>query len=252
MENDIEYTNESLPEGVTEIRSESTDQLQLDDSSQANIDKVASTEETSTNQTTTESNTTETQKDSVETLDSEIEKHDAALKALSKDLKVKGVDFNDAVKEYNEFGALSNETMANLAKAGYPKEVVESFIESRQVLENRFTEAVYKAAGGEQEYGRITEWAKNNLPEKVISSFNRAIDNNNLEAIGLMLEGIKSKMRAKQGTRNPSILGGSSNAGTSKGFTSKAEVVSAMSDKRYGRDAAYTAEVERKMFFTNF
>lgn len=58
-------------------------------------------------------------------------------------------------------------------------------------------------------------------------------------------------MTAKQGTRNPSIIGGASN-GTTKGFTSKSEVIEAMSDKRYGRDAAYTASVERKMLYTNF
>lgn len=174
------------------------------------------------------------------------------MDTLAKDLKVKGVDFNQAVKEYNEYGALSSQTMADLARAGYPKEVVETFIESRQVLENKFTNAVYDAAGGEKEYARLTQWAAQNLPSKVVNSFNRAIDSNNLEAVSLMLDGIKAKMTAKQGTRNPSIIGGATTAPSTKGFTSKAEVIEAMSDKRYGRDAAYTASVERKMLYTNF
>lgn len=246
-ETNIEYTEDSLPEGVTEIREESTEQIQIDDSSEGVLNEAP--EEA---QADVPTETHQESENSTEGLNAQIEKHTKALDALSKDLKVKGIDFNDAVNEYNEYGALSSQTMADLAKAGYPKEVVESFIESRQVLESQFTDAVYKAAGGEQEYGRIVDWAKSNLPQKVVNSFNKAIDNNNLEAIELMLEGMKAKMRFQQGTRNPSILGGATNMASNKGFGSKSEVIEAMSDKRYGRDAAYTAEVERKMFYTNF
>ena len=136
-ETTIEYTEDSLPEGVTEIRSESTEQIQIDDSSEGVLNEAP--EEAQADVAT---ETPEETENSTEGLNAQIEKHTKALDALSKDLKVKGIDFNDAVKEYNEYGALSSQTMADLAKAGYPKEVVESFIESRQVLESQFTEAV--------------------------------------------------------------------------------------------------------------
>ena len=141
-------------------------------------------------------------------LNVKIDKHTKTLDALGKDLKAKGVDFNQAIKEYNEYGALSSKTMAGLAQAGYPSEVIEGFIESRQNLESEFTNAVYNSAGGEQAYNKVIEWAQGNLSNKVLSSFNRAIDNNNLEAVTLMFEGMKAKMIAKQGTRNPTIMGG--------------------------------------------
>lgn len=248
MENQTtEYTDTPLPEGVSEIREQTTDQLSLTDG----VEGIA--QDPQGNQETTEqTEPSKAEPTTSDDLNAQIDKHTKALDSLAKDLKVKGVNFEDAVKEYNEFGALSSQTLADLNKAGYPKEVVEAFIESRQVLEERFTNAVYKAAGGEKEYARITEWAKHNLPSKVVNSFNRAIDSNNLEAISLMLSGIKAKMTAEHGTRNPSILGGATSGATSKGFSSKAEVIEAMSDKRYGRDAAYTASVERKMLYTNF
>ena len=119
-------------------------------------------------------------------LNDKIEKHTKTLDALGKDLKAKGVDFNQAIKEYNEYGALSSKTMADLAQAGYPSEVIEGFIESRQNLESEFTNAVYNSAGGEQAYNKVIEWAQGNLSPKVLNSFNRAIDNNNLEAVTLM------------------------------------------------------------------
>lgn len=179
-----------------------------------------------------------------------IDKHTKTLDALGKDLKAKGVDFNQAIKEYNEYGALSSKTMADLAQAGYPSEVIEGFIESRQNLESEFTSAVYNSAGGEQAYNKVIEWAQGNLSNKVLSSFNRAIDNNNLEAVTLMFEGMKAKMIAKQGTRNPTIMGGGVTTGGYKGFSSKQEVVEAMSDPRYGADPSYTRAIEMKMYYT--
>lgn len=183
-------------------------------------------------------------------LNVKIDKHTKTLDALGKDLKAKGVDFNQAIKEYNEYGALSSKTMADLAQAGYPSEVIEGFIESRQNLESEFTNAVYNSAGGEQAYNRVIEWAQGNLSNKVLSSFNRAIDNNNLEAVTLMFEGMKAKMIAKQGTRNPTIMGGGVTTGGYKGFSSKQEVVEAMSDPRYGADPSYTRAIEMKMYYT--
>lgn len=183
-------------------------------------------------------------------LNDKIEKHTKTLDALGKDLKAKGVDFNQAIKEYNEYGALSSKTMADLAQAGYPSEVIEGFIESRQNLESEFTNAVYNSAGGEQAYNKVIEWAQGNLSNKVLSSFNRAIDNNNLEAVTLMFEGMKAKMIAKQGTRNPTIMGGGVTTGGYKGFSSKQEVVEAMSDPRYGADPSYTRAIEMKMYYT--
>ena len=183
-------------------------------------------------------------------LNVKIDKHTKTLDALGKDLKAKGVDFNQAIKEYNEYGALSSKTMADLAQAGYPSEVIEGFIESRQNLESEFTNAVYNSAGGEQAYNKVIEWAQGNLSNKVLSSFNRAIDNNNLEAVTLMLEGMKAKMIAKQGTRNPTIMGGGVTTGGYKGFSSKQEVVEAMSDPRYGADPSYTRAIEMKMYYT--
>lgn len=183
-------------------------------------------------------------------LNVKIDKHTKTLDALGKDLKAKGVDFNQAIKEYNEYGALSSKTMADLAQAGYPSEVIEGFIESRQNLESEFTNAVYNSAGGEQAYNKVIEWAQGNLSPKVLNSFNRAIDNNNLEAVTLMFEGMKAKMIAKQGTRNPTIMGGGVTNGGAKGFSSKQEVVAAMSDPRYGTDPSYTRSVEMRMFYT--
>lgn len=192
--------------------------------------------------------------------DASIEQKVADLKssedALKDDLKTKGVDFETAVSEYNEKGVLSDATMDALEKAGYPKAVVEGFIKSRQILENQYTSAVYEAAGGEEAYSRMTQWAAANLPKADIEAFNAAIDSGNLGTVKLIMGGIRSAMgeamTQKHGTSNPSVMGGPATTNTTGGFADKAEMVKAMSDKRYCRDPQYTKLVESRMAKTTW
>lgn len=237
-----------LPEGVSIQTWTKTDQIQFGEENDSSLLDENSVEE---QQPETEQSK-EPEAKPEETLQQQVDKHTKTIDALKKDLRSKGVDFNVAVKEYTEFGTISSKTLADLAQAGYPKEVVEAFIESRQAIEEKFTAEVYKSAGGEQEYNNIISWASANLPKKTVEAFNRAIDSNNLGTIGLMLEGIKARMVSQQGTRNPSIVGNASNRAPQKGFADKDAMIKAMSDKRYGRDAKYTREVEYKMLYTDF
>lgn len=185
-------------------------------------------------------------------IDTKVKASDKTLQALKADLNTRGIDLNRAIKEYNEYGALSTQTIADLGNAGYPKEIIDSFIQSRQVLEEQFTNAVLKEAGGEAEFNRIQQWASNNLTPKQAKAFNKALDSNDLETISLMMSGIKSKMVSRMGTRNQSLIGGSSNVTPNKGFKGRDGVIKAMSDPRYGRDPSYTREVEEKMLYTSF
>lgn len=183
-------------------------------------------------------------------LQERVNKHEKALAAVRKDLKAKGVDLNQAVREYSAYGALSRQTMADLAQAGYPKEVVEGFLATQQVLENNFTQEVFKAAGGEKEYSTLVQWAAANMPKSTVDAFNRAIDSNNLETIKLMMDGMKARRASAMGTRNPSVLRGAASTGratTNKGFANQQEMIAAMSDPRYTTDKLYNQEVVKKL-----
>lgn len=192
--------------------------------------------------------TQETDATNANELQERVDKHEKALAAVRKDLRAKGVDLNQAVKEYSDYGALSKQTMADLAAAGYPKEVVEGFLATQQVLENNFTAEVYKAAGGEKEYNNLVSWAQSNLPRNAVAAFNRAIDSNNLETIKLMMDGMRARRTATMGTRNPSLIGSpSTGAASNKGFANKQEMIKAMSDPRYNTDPAYNKAVVAKL-----
>lgn len=229
---------------------EDGDPLQNDEGGDESDNNIEEPNDESTDDSSSDSNSDEGEGEG--DLQEEVDKHTKAVESLKKDLRDKGVDFNAAVKEYERTGDLSEETIKALEDAGYPVEVVESFIEGRKAIEAKFTHAVYESVGGEKEYQKIVTWASNNLQKKSIDSFNRAIDNNNIDAIVLMLEGMKAKMVAKMGTAKKSIHGSAKpHQSQPKGFTSKADIIKAMSDPRYGRDAKYTQEVEQMMWATN-
>lgn len=185
-------------------------------------------------------------------LEGQIASSDNALEALGKDLIAKGVDFIKAIEEYQNDGELSSATYEALAKAGYPKEVIQGFVESRKAIDNAYARQVYDYVGGEKEYQQLASWMKGNLSKAELAAYNEAVDDNNLGMVKLMLDGIQAKRVAKQGTRKATIVGAPSNSSSqSKGFATRDEMIKAMSDKRYGVDRNYTLSVERKMFYTN-
>ena len=184
----------------------------------------------------------------------DIEKHLNAVEELKNDLSSKGFNFDGALAEYEANGTLSAETMEALNKAGYPKAVVEGFIQSRQVLETQYTDAVMNLVGGAQSYQQMTQWAASNLSKAEISAFDKAIDSGDINTVRIMVNGVKAQMAASKGTFNASLLGGASSPsqGRIEGFKSKADMVKAMSDKRYARDPAYTREVEQKVMVSSW
>lgn len=233
----------------------STQQMSFDNNDIDSIsnegDDASVTTNANKNTTDNTDNNTDTSNNNTSNLDniqSTVTQQDRMLEAMKKDLKAKGINLNDAINEYNTYGALSNETMANLAKAGYSQDFIQGFITTRQILEQQFTNEIYKAVGGEQEYANLVAWAQNNLKDSTIKAFNKAVDSNDLDAVMLMLDGMNSRRVRTQGTRNRSILGGSSNkTNRQNGFSNRDEMIKAMADPRYYTDKNYNREVVAKL-----
>lgn len=164
----------------------------------------------------------------------------------------KGLDFNALAEEFEKSGELSAETLAKLAENGYPKVVVDSIIAGRQAVEQRFATAVHSLVGGEEQFNTLQEFAASNLSAQEVASFNRAIESDDLGVIGLMLKGIQAKYSAKHGTKGTTITGASTGTPKAEGFKDNSEMVKAMADRRYGRDAKYTDEVIQRVAVSGF
>ncbi|MGR3967823.1 hypothetical protein FW800_25670 [Pseudomonas sp. 910_23] len=186
-----------------------------------------------------------------EVLQADVETLKTSEAEIAKDLAAKGVDFNAIAQEFADTGKLTDETLSSLDKAGYPKITVDAFLAGREAVEQRFAQQVYAQVGGEEQFLALRDFAATNLNAQEIASFDRAIESDDIGVIGLMLKGIQAKYTSKHGTKGKAVVGATTGTPKAVGFKDNSEMVKAMSDKRYGRDAAYTNEVILKVAASN-
>lgn len=167
---------------------------------------------------------------------------------LKNDLSNKGVDWNVLEKEYTDNGELSKESLEALEKAGYPKSVVDAYINGMEAEYERLANHVVESVGGVEQFTKLQNFAKTQNADYQ-KMWNDTMNSGNVLAIKTMLSGIQSDMIAVQGTQKSTIMGsGSTGAGSGDtGFSSKQDMIKAMSDPRYGKDKAYTHAVEQKV-----
>lgn len=184
-------------------------------------------------------------------LEGDIKNQIQAEADIAKDLETKGVDFNALASEYEADGKLSEETLEKLTKAGYPKSAVDAYISGMEANAARFEQQVYDYAGGKEAFTRLTQFVQAQ-GSQAISTFNTVLNTGDLGQIRLALQGFQAQMGQKFGTQNQTLMGKPSSQTEVQGFASKQEMVTAMSDKRYGRDPGYTKEVQQKTIRSTF
>jgi hypothetical protein len=128
---------------------------------------------------------------------------------------------------------------------GYPREMVETYIKGMQSGATADVAAVMDVAGGEEGYAELTDWAKQSLDTKELELYNNMVDGGT-ENAKMAVEWLASKREAAEGSE-PSLLQGRASAASKDEFRSTAQVVAAMKDPRYGKDSAYTKDVEEKL-----
>lgn len=174
-------------------------------------------------------------------------KADEDVKKLLTDKKV---DFEGLLATYNEAGSLSDDQYKQLEEAGFPKTVVDAYIAGAEAKSNQFATAVMNHVGGSETYTKLTAFVQGQ-GEEAVNAYNKMIETADLSTIKMYLSGVKAQMDAKYGTSNPTVMG-KVNVAKAGGYTDQGEMIKAMSDKRYGRDAKYTKAVEARVLVSNF
>lgn len=177
-----------------------------------------------------------------------------AYSQVSDVLKGAGLDIADFTKEFDENGQLSEESYRKLAEAGFGKELVDHTIgslvganEAEVYLAESQIKDVKATVGGDEGYSKLMQWAKTNLSEAEQNRYDKIMGSGDLDLIKMTVTGLKARYDATFGI-DPQLVGGRGKGSPGKDvFRSTQEVVEAMRDKRYGRDPAYTKEVEEKV-----
>lgn len=206
----------------------------------SDTDTPESTPEEETQETTTEVETP------VE--DNPVETQKETEKVIKEELETKGLSFDEFAEEYQSTGTLSPESINKLEQAGYPKAMVDAYIAGLEAQANKFVDTVKSYADGK--WDNIVELVKTQGQE-AIDGFNATLNTGNLSQIKLMINGLLAQHKTQFGTSNPLVTGMPTATTNQAGFTSKQEMVTAMADKRYGRDMSYTREVQTKVKMSN-
>ena len=162
-----------------------------------------------------------------------------------------------ASNEFNEKGELTPETIQKFSSMS-SKELVEAYMQvqgdlattSQQAeaadLTNAAVNEVKNFAGGDQAYNNLVQWAGENLDQNSIDAFDSIINSGSVDAIKLAVSGLKSQYETSNGYEGK-MLSGKAPKTSKDVFRSQAELVEAMSDRRYDRDPAYRQDVIEKL-----
>ena len=101
-------------------------------------------------------------------------------------------------------------------------------------------------AGGEQAYNQMVGWASNNLDQASIQAFDNVVNTGSADAIKFAVNGLRAQYDAANGYEG-TMLTGRAPSSSKDIFKSQAELVRAMSDRRYDNDPAYRQDIMEKL-----
>ena len=191
----------------------------------------------------------EEQAEEQEVNDSEFNAEEYYGDGLASVLQEVGIDAEDISNRFLENDEISEDDYNKLAEAGFSKQVVDLYLDGVRnagIAGEVDAEGIKESVGGDESYGQMVSWAMENLPAEDIQAFNKLTDTGDGPDIKLAVQGIYSQYNNAMGIEPNLVSGRASQSGPTP-FRSTNEVVTAMSDPRYGKDVTYTEDVQRRL-----
>lgn len=157
-----------------------------------------------------------------------------------------GLDFDKYTDEILSDGVLSEDSYKELESKGFPKSVVDAYIEGQKAIAERTNQEIYGIVGGNEAYTEMLQWAAQNLSQEEIESFNAALETGNISQIKMAVRGLKATYVEANGNPPKQLIGGYA-SGEVDVFESWAQVTEAMKDPKYDKDPAYRAQIQAKL-----
>ena len=164
----------------------------------------------------------------------------------------------DAQKEYyDNDNKLSEETLAKFSEMS-SSDLLQAYIElnannpaepqaeAADISEAQIAE-IKESAGGDKAYANVVNWAKANLDSSQTDAFDEVVNTGSIQAIKLAVAGLKSEYDKANGVEGRMVTGKTAPPQSGDVFRSQAELVEAMSDRRYDNDPAYRQDVIEKL-----
>lgn len=158
--------------------------------------------------------------------------------------------------EYDSEAGISEKSYRELAEIGYTKGFIDSYIRGQEALVEQYVAGIVEYAGGREQFDALYKHLENTNPE-ASKALETALENLDVATVKAIIN-LAGESRAKTFGRKPTrsvtqrAVPAKPQAPKKVGFESRAEMVKAMSDVRYRTDAKYRAEVEQKVWNSNF
>jgi len=173
---------------------------------------------------------------------------------VSSVLQKNGLSYKEFSEEISTNGKLSADSYAKLAKSGFSKEMVDTYvagIKATEELGQKHVQEVMAVVGGKEKFTDLITWASKNLTQSEQDAYNTMVSGNNPNTAKAAVEWLQSKRRSVEGY-TPTLVTGSHNKPSHvKPFANSEQVLRAMSDPRYKSDSAYREAVSRRLMVSD-
>lgn len=160
-------------------------------------------------------------------------------------LEAAGLSQDKYTDEFHSGGTLSDESFAELEKAGFSRDLVDVYLDGLRGRQSAYEATVSEPVGGMEGYKALVAWAGENLDEASIKAFNDSVTSGDTARAKLAVAGLAAQMPQN---KTPKLLNGRSAPSAAGGaFRSREEVHAAMRDPRYRNDPAYRADVAERL-----
>ena len=171
---------------------------------------------------------------------------------LASVLEEVGIDPQEISNRFADTGEINEDDYAKLGEAGFSKQVIDTYLDglrgggTSEDIASAQIQGIKDSIGGDDNYSKMVSWAMENLPAEEVKEFNNLTETANATAIKFAVQGLYTQYQNAMGVEPSLVTGRASQSGPTP-FRSTAEVVTAMSDPRYGKDVSYTEDVQRRL-----
>ena len=203
--------------------------------------------------TVTEEDQPQTEEETETTDSSEFNAEEFYGDGLASVLEEVGIDAQEISTRFQETGEINDDDYSKLGEAGFSKQVIDTYLDglrggaaASEDIATAQIQGIKDSIGGDDNYSKMVSWAIENLPAEEVKEFNNLTETANATAIKFAVQGLYSQYNNAMGVEPSLVTGRASSSGPTP-FRSTAEVVTAMSDPRYGKDVSYTEDVQRRL-----
>lgn len=149
-------------------------------------------------------------------------------------------------------GEITEETQKLIDQNGLGKHI-DMLVEGHRVIQEKNNQEVFSVVGGQEAYGELQEWGKNNMNAEQQEAFNQALFSGNMNLAKLAVQGLKAQYEAQNGKAPARVLEGGGSANESnRPFSSPMDYIKATQTQEYKHNPEHRKAVEQKRNLSGF